>query len=84
MKQKPEIETLIEQVHTVLWSIDAVLVEKLISQNTSSEEVDSLKDASEHLRNAVKSLLYPATQEREVARKLKPTPLDTLKDVFGL
>jgi len=84
MKQKPEIETLIEQVHTVLWSIDAVLVEKLISQNTTSEEVDSLKEAGEHLRSAVKALLYPAMQEREVVRKLKPTPLDTLKDVFGL
>lgn len=84
MKQKPEIETLIEQVHTVLWSIDAVLVEKLISQQTTSEEVDSLKEAGEHLRSAVKSLLYPAMQEREVVRKLKPTPLDTLKDVFGL
>jgi hypothetical protein len=84
MKQKPEIETLIEQIHTVLWSIDAHLVEKLISQHTTSEEVDSLKETSEHLRNAVKSLLYPAIQEREVVRKFKPTPLDTLKDVFGL
>ena len=84
MKQKPEIETLIEQVHTVLWSIDAVLVERLISQHTTSEEVDSLREASEHLRSAVKALLYPAMQEREVTRKLKPTPLDTLKDVFGL
>ena len=81
MRQKPELEQLIEGLHTIRWQIDAEIVESLLS---GKENVDIcyLEKASEYIKQAVGELICPAATRRHNAPK--PTPMDVLKDVFGL
>jgi hypothetical protein len=81
MRQKPELEQLIDSLHTIRWQIDAQIVESLLN---SKESVDIcyLEQASEYIKKAVGELICPAATRRHNAPK--PTPMDTLKDVLGL
>lgn len=82
MKQKPELEALIDAIHQVRWQVDALTVERLLSQDTDTQEQDCLVNASEYLKKAVAELVVPASRSRLNAPK--PTPLDKLKDAVGL
>lgn len=81
MRQKPELEQMIDGLHTIRWQIDAEIVESLLS---GKEDVDIcyLEKASEYIKQAVGELICPAATRRHNAPK--PTPMDTLKDVLGL
>lgn len=82
MKQKPELEALIDAIHQVRWQVDALTVERLLSQDTNTEEQDCLVNASEYLKKAVAELVFPASRSRLNASP--PTPLERLKDAVGL
>jgi hypothetical protein len=80
MKQKPELEQMIENIHTIRWQIDALIVEGLLNQ--ANEDIEYYEKATEYLKKAVAELICPASTKRLNAPK--PTPMDTLKDVLGL
>jgi hypothetical protein len=86
MRQKPELEQMIEGLHTIRWQIDAEIVESLLNskEGSMSDSVDIcyLEKASEYIKQAIGELVCPAATRRHNATK--PTPMDVLKDVFGL
>jgi hypothetical protein len=69
MKQKPELEALIDAIHQVRWQIDALTVERLLSQDTNTEEQDCLVSASEHLKKAISELVVPGKVEAGSMRR---------------
>jgi hypothetical protein len=81
MKQKPELEQLIDGLHTIRWQIDAEIVESLLNSKDSAE-LEYLEKASEYIKKAVGELVCPASTRRH--NTPKPTPMDVLKDVLGL
>jgi hypothetical protein len=81
MRQKPELEQLIEALHTIRWQIDAEIVESLL-KGKDNVEIEYLEKATEYIKKAVGELVCPASTRRHNATK--PTPMDVLKDVFGL
>jgi hypothetical protein len=80
MKQKPELEQMIENIHTIRWQIDALIVEGLLTQ--ANEDIEYYEKATEHLKKAVAELICPA--RAKLLNAPKPTPMDTLKEVLGL
>ena len=81
MRQKPELEQMIDALHTIRWQIDAEIVESLLN-GKESVDICYLEKASEYIKKAVGELVCPAATRRLNAPK--PTPMDTLKDVLGL
>ena len=81
MRQKPELEQMIDALHTIRWQIDAEIVESLLNSK-DGVELEYLEKASEYIKKAVGELVCPAATRRHTAPK--PTPMDVLKDALGL